>query len=153
MKRVSDGKFVEMEYNKDKIVAIRIKNSEFYFLAWMEDAEHYQIQKATNSNGYLLDRTGLIFNGDIYDTIVNTKEYNSMYMLYETDDDGNLIHEDEKQFKNAYEEFLTLVDCYKRNGVSDEEDHDIFILTKEELCAVCDALRDGDYVLIVTDMR
>lgn len=151
MKRISDEKFVDMAYDEDKIVAIRVKDGEFYFLAWMENAPHYKIQQAMKPDGYLMDRAGLIFDGDIFSCVQETKEYNAMYLLYQTDDAGNLKDESDKQFKNVYEKFLTLINCYERNGVSDESDHDILMLTKEELSSFCDMLRDGDYILIVTE--
>jgi hypothetical protein len=151
MKRVSDERFVETAYNEDKIVAIRVKNGDFYFLAWMENAENYKIQKAKSDDGYLMTRD-LVVDGDIYREITNTKEYDDMVLLHQTDDEGCLINEDESKYANVHEEFLQLVRCYERNGVHDESDHDIFMLTKNELSSICDSLRDGDYVLIVTDM-
>lgn len=151
MNRISDEKFIDMAYDEDKIVGIRVKDGEFYFLAWMEDAPHYKIQQAMNTDGYLMDRTGLIVDGDIFSSVQATKEYDSMWLLYRMDDEGNLEDEDDKQYKNAHEKFLTLINCYERNGVSDESDHDILMLSKDELSSICDMLRDGDYVLIVTD--
>lgn len=151
MQRISDETFVKMEYDMDKIVAIRVKDGEFYFLAWMENAPHYKIQQAMNTDGYLMDRSGLIFDGNIFDCVQATDDYNHMNLLYCMDDNGNLGNEDDEQYKNAHEKFLTLVNCYERNGMSDEDDHDILILTKEELSSFCDILRDGDYVLIVEE--
>lgn len=152
MKRISDGNFIAQQYDADKVVGIRVKNGEFYFLAWMENAPHYKIQQATNPNGYLLDRCRLMFDGDIYNCIIETEGYNNMYLLYETDDEGKLLHAEDKVFANAHEKFLTLINCYERNGTSDPYDHDILILTKDELGHFCDLLRDGDYILIVEDM-
>ena len=48
MQRLSDDTFKFMKYNTDNIIGIRIKDGEFYFLAWMENAEHYRIQQAMN---------------------------------------------------------------------------------------------------------
>jgi hypothetical protein len=151
MERVSDERFIKMAYDKDKIVAMRVKNGDFHFLAWMENAEHYKIQKTKSDDGYRMTRD-LLIDGDIYREVTNTKEYNNMLLLYRTDDEGHLVNKDESRYSNAYEEFLTLVKCYERNGVSDEADHDILVLTKNELSTVCDLLRDGDYVLIITDL-
>lgn len=151
MRRISDETFVSANLDMDKIVAIRVKDGEFYFLAWMENAPHYKIQQAQSSGGYLLDRTGLIFDGDVFASVQAVKDYNHMYLLYCTDDDGNLEDEDDAQYKNAYEKFLTLVNCYERNGIAAENDHDILILSKEELGSFCDLLRDGDYILVIED--
>lgn len=151
MQRISDELFVKQAYDLDKIVAVRVKDGEFYFLAWMENAPHYKIQQAMSSDGYLMDRGGLIFDGDIFSSVQATKEYNNMYLLYRTDDNGNFEDEDDAKFQNAHEMFLTLVNCYERNGVSDVDDHDILMLSKDELSSICDMLRDGDYIFIVTD--
>lgn len=151
MHRISDELFVTREYDMDKIVAIRVKNGEFYFLAWMEDAPHYKIKKARGSDGYLMDRCSIIFDGDIFSAVEQTEEYNKMDLLYCMDDNGVLSESADKTFSNAYEKFLTLVNCYERNGLSDEDDHDILVLTEEDLSSFCDVLRDGDYILIVTD--
>ena len=151
MQRISDELFVKQEYDPDKIVAVRVKDGEFYFLAWMENAPHYKIQQAQSSDGYLMDRTGLVVDGDIFETVQATKEYNNMYLLYCTNDDGEFENEDDAQYQNAHEMFLTLVNCYERNGVSDVDDHDIIMLSKEELSMICDMLRDGDYVFIIED--
>lgn len=151
MKRISDEMFLNTKPNPDKVFGIRVKDGEFYFLAMMEDAEHYKIKKAMISDGYMLDRGSLIFDGNIMGNIENTSQYNKMQLLYETDDNGGLVRDDEKMYQDEYEMFLSLVNCYERNGVSDDEDHDILVLTKDELSSFCDLLRDGDYVLVVDD--
>jgi hypothetical protein len=151
MQRISDELFVKQKYDPDKIVAVRVNNGEFYFLAWMENALHYKIQQAQNANGYLMDRTNLIFNGDIFAAVQSVKEYNNMYLLYCIDDNGNLEDEDDARYENEYEMFLTLVNCYERNGIGVKDDHDILMLSKEELSSICDMLRDGDYIFIVED--
>lgn len=151
MNRVSDELFVKEQYDPDKIVAVRVKDGEFYFLAWMENAPHYKIQQAQNSDGYLMDRTGLVSDGDIFATVQAVKDYNHMYLLYCMNDDGELENEEDAQYENAHEMFLTLVNCYERNGVVAAEDHDILMLSKDELSMICDMLRDGDYIFIMED--
>ena len=152
MRRISDDMFREMEYDLDKIVGIRVKDGEFYFLAWMENAPHYKIQKAMSENGYLLDRAGIMFDGNLYDAITTCDGYNNMYLLYNTDDEGDVTDEAAAQFEDAYDMFLSLIKCYERNGSSDVDDHDIIMLSKDELSSFCDILRDGDYIFIVEDM-
>ena len=151
MNRISDERFLKMKYNADNIVGIRIKDGEFYFIGWMENADNYKIQMPENGNGLLLSRDSIMFDGNLYDAIITADGYNNMLYLYETDDDGHLIHENEKIFPDAYAEFLTLIDCYTRDGKTEDDDHDIFITTKEEFSNVCDALRDGDYIFIFSD--
>ena len=41
MIRLSDALFISSEPDCDSVIAIRIKNGEYYFLGWMEDAENY----------------------------------------------------------------------------------------------------------------
>lgn len=149
MRRISDENFLDLKPNFDSVIGIRVKDGEFYFLAWMENAEHYRIQCAMNSDGYLLDRNYLIGTGNIYETITSTKEYNSMYVLWQLDDNEDLISENDKKFANEYERFLSLIKPYERNGKSNPDDHDILILSEKELSSFCDLLRDGDYILIL----
>ena len=152
MQRIDDENFINSNYNLDTIVGVRIKNNELYFLAWMENAENYKIQQAMSSDGYLLNKANIMLNGDIYTCITETKDYNSMYILYETDENGQLLNEDDAVFANAKEKFLTLIETHAENGRKSENDHDIFILTRDELSIICDALRDGDYIFIIDDM-
>ena len=148
MRKINDSIFVTMQYDPDKIVGIRVYNGDLYFIAYMEDAVHYKIKQAMNSNGYLLDKTALLLDGDIFTCIENIEHYNHMYILYELDDEENLICEDDKDFLNAHDKFLSLLN-YKWN----KEEHEIFILTQKELAGLCDALHDGDYVFILTEER
>ncbi len=46
---------------------------------------------------------------------------------------------------------IEVVNCYERNGKSNEDIRDIFVLTDNELSAIIDALRDGDYVFVMTE--
>ena len=151
MIRLNDEKFLETKPNPDSVVGIRVENGKLYFLAWMEDAPHYRIQRAADSDGYLLDETTLFFTGDIYSCVTETSQYNFMYLLYELDDDGNIVNEDDKEYDSEYEMFLSLIKPYEKNGVADEEDHNILVLSQDELCILCDLLRDGDYILVIEE--
>ena len=55
MLRMSDDYFVVKEPKKDSVIAVRIKNGEFYFLGWMEDAETYDMQIALHPDKNQLD--------------------------------------------------------------------------------------------------
>lgn len=147
MKRISDEQFLSMKPEQDSIVGIRIKDGEFYFLAWMENAPHYRIQQAQNPDGYLIDRNRLIGDGDIFSSVQETKEYNAMYLLYLLDDEGNVLDYNGKDFENEYEMFLTHISCNNNN--SDEQEHTILLISKEELISFCDLFRDGDYILVM----
>ena len=49
----------------------------------------------------------------------------------------------------AYEKFLSCINPYQRNGKSNPDDHDIFLMTQKEFGDCIDALRDGDYVFVI----
>lgn len=146
MNRLSDELFVKEQPNPDIVTGIRIKNGDFFLLAYMEDAEHYRIKQAKTPGGYEIFRPGIVGDGELDCSPAD----NNMYVLYETDDNGNPINPEEAKYENAYAYFLTLINPYERNGVTDG-DHDIFELSKDELSSICDALRDGDYVLIINE--
>ena len=42
MIRLSDALFISSEPDYDTVIAIRIKNGEYYFLGWMENTEGYK---------------------------------------------------------------------------------------------------------------
>lgn len=144
MQRLSDEKFIELQPNMDNVYGIRIKNGEFYLLAYMENAEHYNIKHSLSSDGDLLLRDPIVSVGEI-SSDENVPAH--VGILWELDDAGNLIDPENKKYKNAHEYFLSFITPYTYHDVSDG-DHDIFLMTKNELSAICDALRDGDYVII-----
>lgn len=151
MKTISDKKFIKKQYDRDSIVALRIKNDNLYFLAWMENAEHYKIQKAIDTDEYLLDKHTMLITKNVFYTILNNTQYNCMYLLYETDDNHKLINDHEKSFKNEYEQFLTLVENGASSDITNKPEHNILMLTQKEFCSICNILKDGDYVFIFKD--
>lgn len=146
MKRLNDEEFIFSQPDMDCIYGIRIKNNEFRLLAYMENAERYRIKQSMDSDGDPLCADAFISIGEI---ISGENMPSCMYILYELDDNGNPVDDADKKFRNAHDCFLSLISPYTVNGVSDG-DHDIFQLTADELSAISDALRDGDYVLVVT---
>lgn len=56
---------------------------------------------------------------------------------------------DDRKYDNAYQRFLSFVKCYERNGVASENDHDILLISEDEISNFSDLLRDGDCVWIV----
>lgn len=151
MERLNDEQFINTGYDMDDVIAIRIKNGEFYFIGWMENAEKYKIQMMPCVDKALLERD-LIMSEELYMAITTVPGYDRMDIVYEVDDAGNPIKEEDKKYTNAFDRFLSFVKNYERNGVSDNEDHDIFVTNCKELSMICDALRDGDYVFIVEDL-
>lgn len=150
MKRISDELFVTGEnrtYSLDDVIAIRIQDGEFYFLGWMENAERYSIQWAKSNSK--IERDLLIASDDIYDAITSCKDYNKVENDWLMDDKGNLINKDDHEYRNPYEKFLSCINPYQRNGKSDPDDHNIFLMTQKEFGDCIDALRDGDYVFVI----
>lgn len=145
MKRLSDNEFILSQTNMDNIYGIRIMDGEFYLMGLMEDAESYRIKKSMHCDGDFLERDHLISTGEI---LTDENMPARFAILFELDDNGRPKEEYIKDCENAYAYFLQLLRPYTRNGVSDG-DHDIFMLTKNEFSAICDALRDGDYIFIV----
>lgn len=134
MKRVSDGLFIEANYNKDSIVGIRIKDGDFYLIGYMEDAGKYSfvIPKCWE------------------DTVINRESVVVCGMICAENLDSPAYICTEKENENPYEAFLGYIKPYERNGISDG-DHDIFEVSKDDLSNIIDALRDGDYVFVLKD--
>lgn len=150
MKRIIDELFVTEEnrgYSLDDIIAIRIQNGEFYFLGWMENAERYSIQWAKSNSK--IERDLLIASDDVYDAITSCKDYNKVENDWLMDDKGNLLNKDDHEYRNPYEKILSCINPYQRNGKSNPDDHDIFLMTQKEFGDCIDALRDGDYVFVI----
>lgn len=145
MKRLSDNAFILLQPDMDKVYGIRILDGEFYLLGIMEDAEGYRIKKSMHADGDHLERDPLIATGEI---LTDENMPARFVILYELDTDGNPKEEHDKDCENAHECFLHLLEPYTRNGTSDG-DHDIFVLTRNEFSALCDALRDGDYIFVI----
>lgn len=139
MIRLSDAVFISSEPDCDSVIAIRIKNGEYYFLGWMEDAENYNYVMAKHPEENLLDRDCFSDANSLYCNIISCDGYNDAYLSAKTD--------------NPYADFLSNIKCYERNGKSDADDHDIFSLTMDEIYSISDALRDGDYVFVIDGFR
>lgn len=86
MNRICDETFINSGFDYDDIVAIRIENGEFYFLGWMEDADHYKIQMMTDYTFGKLMRDS-ISCGSLYSAITECDGYDqhtpvSKYGIY-----------------------------------------------------------------------
>ena len=134
MRRMSDGTFIAEQPDMDGIYAIRIKNGEFYIVGWMESVENYNMRIVKKPEEGLLDR----------DCFSDIDSLNLSIVTALNDMEIDTINS-----SSPYQEFLSHVRNYERNGICDEDDHDIFIFTEKELYAIVDALRDGDYVLVI----
>lgn len=143
MKRLSAETFTKSHYGENT-TAIRIKDGEFY---WLCDIEEYEGTDcglrifAPYKDPILLDRNVIIVTGDL--SVTNADAYESTRMTY--------YHEtkDEEKECNIYERILSMIQPYTRNGLSDTDDYDIFLMTSDELSAISDALKDGDYIIIL----
>lgn len=135
MKRISDEKFIEMQPDKDRVIALKVEKEEFYFVGWMENAPNYDMQIAMDALRCKLDREYLIGGGDLFETIQSCDGYNNMYVF--------------RDLKDAYRKFLSYIKCYERNGRKNIDDHDIFQVTEDEIIGLIDALRDGEYIFII----
>lgn len=134
MRRMSDGTFIAEQPDMDGIYAIRIKNGEFYIVGWMDVAAIYNMQIVTNPEDCLLDR----------DCFSDIDSLNLSIVTAINDTEIDTINS-----SSPYQEFLSHVRNYERNGICGEDDHDIFLVTEKELYAIADALRDGDYVFVI----
>ncbi len=104
-------------------LAIRIENGDFYLLGVRNAYTDYLLKEPI-----LLDRE---------DMIVPDTRIGYMPFLLE------LAKRNCIKRKNA---LLSAVKDYTRNGISQEDDKDIFEVNDKELSAVIDAFRDGDYI-------
>lgn len=134
MRRMSDGTFIAEQPDMDDIYAIRIENGKYYFLGWMENAETYNIQIANHPKNCLLDELCFWNKSCLYDSITGCNGYNDVSLI---------------KSKNPYKDFLSYLKSFERNGSSEEDDHEIFLVSEEELLMISDALRDGDYVFVI----
>lgn len=150
MKRYTKKMFLAEKPNQDRVIAIRIKDGEFYFLAWMENAEHYRIQAAQNSNGYLMDKGFLLSTGDIYEAVQSTEEYNSMDVLYQIDDYGDAI---DTEYTDEYDRFLSLFAFGEFAQSRTNYWFHIIGLSSNELQDFGETFRDGDYIFIMNEPR
>lgn len=139
MIRLSDATFISTEPDCDSVIAIRIKNGEYYFLGWMENAENYNYVIAKHPEENLLDRDCFSDANSLYSNIISCDGYNNAYLSVHTE--------------YPYADFLSNINCYERNGIADSDDHDIFSLTMDEIYSISDALRDGDYVFVIDNFR
>ena len=135
MLRMSDDYFVVKEPKKDSVIAVRIKNGEFYFLGWMEDAETYDMQIALHPEKNQLDEDWFCDKRCLYNAVTSCPGYNEMILVKD---------------ESPYRKFLSYMENYERNHKRDEDDHDIFYLTEKELYMIYDSLRDGDYVFVIS---
>lgn len=148
MKKYTDKMFLAEKPNQDRVVAVRIKDGEFYFLAWMVNAERYRIQSADNLNGYLMDREYLLKTGDIRKAVQKTGKY--MDVLYRIGANGNSI---DKEFADEYERFLSLFTFGRFSASRITAWYGIIGLSENELRDFGEDFHDGDYIFIMDETR
>lgn len=81
MIRLSDALFISSEPDYDTVIAIRIKNGEYYFLGWMENTEGYKYVIAKHPEENLLDRDCFSDANSLYCNIISCDGYNDAYLL------------------------------------------------------------------------
>jgi len=147
MKRISKEKFLAGKW-EEAASAIRIKDGEFYWLGDIEewpDAPEFSNEGLRIAMPYkaelLLNRDYIMFRGIFDATASEDYDRTPMTYIFETE-------EEVTKYENVYDCLLQLVEPHTRNGESDEDDYDIFIMSSEEIIHFCDALRDGDYIII-----
>lgn len=150
MKRISEETFINGNWG-ECVTGLRVENGNFY---WLCDIEEWSDSPEFNKEGYRifapykgeieLQRDQLIINGNL--NVYEAEDYERTPMIYdyETEEICN-------EYKSVYELMLGYIQPYERNGKSDPGDYDIFIMTREELCDFCDALRDGDYIIVLKE--
>lgn len=135
-----------MRYSK-KVKRTKIKSllfvyrmGSFYYIGMMENAEDYSIKIPQNYEACHLMRDVVIVEGDIQKAGEVTDGWNRQMLL------SNVYGE-----KNEFASFLKCVNPYYDNHGITDGDHDIFIVTREEIASVSDVLKDGDYIFIMND--
>ena len=123
MKRVSNV------FWQQRAVAVRIENGDFYLLGVRVDSKDHVLKNPTP-----LDRS---------DMIVPDSNGYLPYLLDIANENGA------DKYPANKNNLIKIVRCYARNGYSDEDDRDIFVLEDDELAALIDALRDGDYMFVL----
>lgn len=156
MKRLNDEEFIfapeeERTYTNNSIIAIRIKNGEYYFIGRMEDAEFHAMQFVQDHRKCKLNKANIIGCGSVYREMENCEGYNKKYYDWGTDENGKVLHGADKKFQNRYECFLSHVECNKKKKESYEGDHEIFMLSMKEFCSFMDVFKDGEYVFILKE--
>lgn len=132
MKRINTETAKSIKNEVTDIIALRIKNNKFFFLGWDDSEGEEKILKPINSNGVELD-TNTVMLSSLYTAITNTDEYNSAMKFHIVQG----------------EPITTLLENMKpHTGCT--KDYDIFILTQEEFHMICDSLKDGDYIFMLT---
>ena len=80
MIRLSDALFISSEPDYNTVIAIRIKNGEYYFLGWMENADGYKYLIAKHPEENLLDRDCFSDANSLYCNIISCDGYNDAYL-------------------------------------------------------------------------
>lgn len=122
MKRCSKKHFINSDFNKDNIVALRFKENTIQFLGWMENAENYTMQIGRLS----IDKDEFVNCNNLCDLITHNEGYDKLCVINADAD------------KNEYAEFLSYMN-----------DAEIVITTQSELQSIWNLLRDGEYVFII----
>ncbi len=135
MKRISAEVFRNTKFDEN-VTAIRIEDGEIYFLAWFEDTENYNMVLANKP--ILLDRSICMLNSMVEAVCWSEGWQRAM--------STKVIATFDRE-----SEILEYINPYIRNGKSNEDDYEIFIMSLSEWQNILDSLRDGDYIIILNE--
>lgn len=134
MKRLSTEKLLEQTLEHENIAAIRIKDEEIYFIGWLENAENYNVVIARKPIELRID---ILMTSNIYAAVTASENWHTPMSTELIKTDAPIV----ELLKHTY--------SHESNKTyPDAEDHDVFVLTEEEMNDTIDALKNGDYILI-----
>ena len=145
MKRIDDLTFINNINDaicENRIFALRIKKGNPYFLGLMECSAKIAYSFVVNLEDCLLQKESVLC-GTLQDSIDHVLDHE----IFESE----LQRKFRDSLSNAAEAFLKRIECHKRKGEIDSEDHDIFMVSDTEFNNIVDALCDGDYIFVIKD--
>ena len=151
MKRISSTVFVKNNYNN--MYALRVENGEYFILAGVEENNNdgaAPVRVAVYDEWLL--RQDLLLSGDyavndpLGDALSEAIECHAGGIKYDYETKDDIL-----QYKTVSECILSYIRPFAEDGSDkSDDDYDIFELSGEEFSDIADALRDGDYIIILT---
>lgn len=152
MKRISSEKFIKNNY-ENNVYALRVRNGEYFILAGVEENNNdgaapvrVAVYREWPLRQDLLLSGSYSVNNPLGDALADEIECHAGGITYdyETEDD---IH----QYKTVNQCILSYIRPYTREETSNPDDYDIFEVSGEEFSDIADVLKDGDYIIVITD--
>lgn len=152
MKRISSEKFIKNNY-ENNMYALRVKDGRFFILAGIEENNNngaapvrVAVYKEWPLSLDLLLSGNYSTNNPLEDALSEQIECHAGGITYDYETEND-IH----QYKSVNQCILSYIKPYEKDGTADPDDYDIFEMSNEEFSDMADALRDGDYIIILTD--